>query len=109
MKVVVLYHPNTEQAGLVQDFARDYQRFKNKKLELISLETLQGSNLARLYDVTQYPAFLALDSSGSLQRMWQGTPIPLLNELDYYTYDLQHADYAGGLAHQLRLVPSPTP
>ncbi len=104
MKVVVLYHPNSEQEGIVQDFVRDYERFKNKKLELISLETTAGSDMARLYDITQYPAFLAISDSGTMQRMWQGNPMPLLDELDYYTHDQEHINYTGGLLHQLKII-----
>lgn len=84
MKVLVLYHPNSEQDGLVQDFARDYERFKTKKLELVSLETQTGADYAKLYDIVRYPAFLAIADNGSLQRMWQGTPFPLMDELSYF-------------------------
>src|SRR3989344_2188084 len=84
MKVLALYHPNSEQDGLIQDFARDYERFKSKKLELISLETVEGADYARLYDIVQYPAFLAIADNGTLQRMWQGMPLPLMDELSYY-------------------------
>ena len=53
MKVIVLYHPNSEQQGIIEDFARDYERFKRKKLELVSLETQSGADYARLYDSSQ--------------------------------------------------------
>lgn len=102
MRVVVLYHPNSEQDGLVQDFARDYQRFKAKKLELVSLETQAGADYALLYDITQYPAFLAIDNSGTLQRLWQGSPIPLMDELDYYTRDQEIHNYIQTAGHRLR-------
>jgi hypothetical protein len=104
MKVIVLYHPNSEQDGLVQDFARDYARFKAKKLNLVSLETLEGSDYARLYDITQYPAFLAISENGSLQRLWQGNPIPLMDELDYYTRDQDQHDYSNSISHRLKII-----
>lgn len=84
MKVIVLYHPNSEQDGLIADFARDYERFKAKKLELVSLETQAGADYARLYDIVTYPAFLAITDNGTLQRLWQGMPLPLMDELSYY-------------------------
>lgn len=101
---MVLYHPNSEQDGLVNDFAHDYERFKHKKLELVSLESQAGADLARLYDVVNYPAFLAIDNSGSLQRLWQGTPLPLMDELDYYTQDQDIHDYSKVASHQLRVI-----
>lgn len=104
MNVVVLYHPNSEQNGLVQNFAHDYERFKTKKLKLVSLETQQGADYARLYDITQYPAFLAISDSGTLQRLWQGNPVPLMDELDYYTRDQETHYYRSAASHRLRVV-----
>lgn len=86
MKVVVLYHLNSEHAGKVEDYARDYERFKDGKVvELLSLETVEGATMAKLYDITQYPAVLALADDGSLQNSWQGEHLPLMGELDAYS------------------------
>lgn len=104
MKVIVLYHPNSEQQGIIEDLARDYKRFKRKTLELISLETQSGADYARLYDITQYPAFLAIADNGTMQRMWQGNPMPLMDELDYYTKDQDPMSLAGDASHRLKVV-----
>lgn len=86
MRVVVLYHPRSEHAGKVEDYARDYKlRAKTKELELVSLETVQGADLAKLYGIISYPAVLAISADGQLQKLWQGSNLPLMNELDYYT------------------------
>lgn len=103
MRVIVLYHQNSEQQGLVEDFARDYQRFKNKKLELISLETQAGADYANLYDITQYPAFLAISDDGSMQRLWQGST-PMMDELDYYTRDQEHSGGLMEASHHLKVI-----
>ncbi|MBI1952113.1 hypothetical protein HYS42_00120 [Candidatus Saccharibacteria bacterium] len=108
MKVLVLYHPRSEQKGQVTDLARDYERFKAKKLELISLETRRGADYARLYGTTQYPAFLAIAENGSLLRLWQGSPLPLMDELDYYTRDQENHDYTKAANHSLHTVQPPT-
>jgi ATP-dependent helicase/DNAse subunit B len=84
MKVIVLYRPNSEQEGIVKDFARDYKQLKNRDLDLMSLDTREGDSLAKLYDIVQYPAFLAIKDDGQLEQLWQGDRLPLLNELDYY-------------------------
>lgn len=88
MKVTVLYHPVGEHAGVVQDFAAEFQRYKGKKLELISLETVPGADLARLYDVTQYPAVLVRSDDGNLVRLWEAQ-LPLMDELSYYVEDVE--------------------
>jgi len=87
MRVVVLYHPNSDHSGFVEDFAHEYERFKGKELELVSLETRDGAAAASLYDVTTYPAILVTADDGSLQKMWQGIPMPIMSELDQYTQD----------------------
>lgn len=81
----MLYHPKSDHSGVVLDYAHDYERFKGKKLELLSVDTRDGWSTASLYDVTQYPAILILADDGSVQKIWQGLPLPLTNEIDSYT------------------------
>ncbi len=73
---------------MVESFARDFSRQVGRKLELISLESRDGSSTATLYDVVQYPAILALSDAGEVLRMWQGPILPLMDELAYY--DREH-------------------
>ena len=104
MKVIVLYHKQSDHIGLVEEFNRDYKRFKGKELELVELETLRGAQLGQLYGVTQYPAFLAISDNGVLQRMWQGIPLPLMDELDYYTSGQDTHDYSGAASHKMIVI-----
>ena len=104
MKVIVLYHKQSDHIGLVEDFIRDYKRFKNKELQLISLETQEGADYANLYGIVQYPAFLAIANDGTMQRMWQGIPMPLMDELDFYTRDQDQHDYSNVSGHRLRVI-----
>lgn len=85
MKLVILYHPNSEFARAAEEYVRDFQHQKNKQIELVSLETVAGADMARLYDVTQYPALLALRESGELLKDWQGDQLPLMNEVAAYS------------------------
>ena len=87
MHVFILYHPNSEHARMVEDYARDFSRQMSHDIELISLESRDGAHMANLYDIVQYPAILAVDYQGKLMRAWQGTALPLMNELSYYTKD----------------------
>lgn len=80
-----MYRPKSEQEGKALDFARDYKQLKGKELNLLSLDTVEGDNLAKVYDITQYPAILAIKDDGQLEQMWQGDALPLMNELDYYS------------------------
>lgn len=85
MRTVILYHPNAEFAGLAEDYKHEFeQRHADKKIELISLETVEGSEMAKLYDVVRYPAILVMDNNAILQKMWQDQPFPLMDEVSAY-------------------------
>lgn len=40
--------------------------------------------MARLYDVVQYPALLAIEGNGGLAQYWQGDVLPLMDEVAGY-------------------------
>lgn len=84
---MVLYHQVGEGAIEVEAYAREYARRQpGHKLELVSLETPRGAQLAALYGVNEYPAVLAInDDNGSLLRLWQGSRLPLMSELTGYS------------------------
>jgi hypothetical protein len=84
MKAVILYHPKSEEARKIEEYARDFERRKDKKIELLSLETRDGSSTATIYDIVRYPALMVLDIDGRLQKGWQGDGLPLMDELAAY-------------------------
>lgn len=85
MKAVILYHPNQEFGGLAEDFKRDFEsRMKGREIELVSLETVAGADMAKLYDVVRYPAILVISDSGGLQKLWQDRPLPMIDEVAAY-------------------------
>ncbi len=84
MKAIVLYHPESDHARTVTDYARDYEKQTGRALELLSLETVAGADKARVYDITQYPAVLATSDDGQLLQVWQGATLPLIREVGYY-------------------------
>jgi len=87
MKVVVLYRSNSEHGRAVEQYVREFTSRTGKKLELKEIDTQEGADLAKLYDVTQYPAILALAEDGQLQKMWQGQQLPLINEVAGYVVE----------------------
>jgi hypothetical protein len=87
MRVVFLYRPRTEQEGKVLDYVREYKmRHRDIEPELMSLDTREGDDMAKLYGVYSYPAILAISHDGSLQHLWQEEQMPLMQELDAYAY-----------------------
>lgn len=46
---------------------------------------MEGSHLAQLYGVMEYPTIIATADDGTMQQIWTGTDkLPLMNDLAYY-------------------------
>ncbi len=84
MKLVILYHPNSEQSRVVEEFAHDFERTRSKPAQLLSLETAEGSTMAHLYDIVSYPAVLVIKDDGQLMKNWEGDTLPLMTEVAGY-------------------------
>ncbi|HUY84924.1 MAG TPA: hypothetical protein VMU97_00200 [Candidatus Dormibacteraeota bacterium] len=85
MKVLILYRPNSEHGRLIEEFIHEYQsRHQSDHLEVLSIDTREGSATATLYDVMQYPAILVLQADGFVQKVWQGDSLPMMDEVASY-------------------------
>ena len=85
MKVVILYRPQSEHGRVVEDFIHDLQaRYNLSHLEILDVDSKDGSATASLYDVMQYPAILVLQNDGYLQKSWEGGTMPLMDEVAAY-------------------------
>lgn len=86
MRVIILYRPMSEHARLIEEYAHDFNHtHPTGSLQLVDVDSIEGSRTAALYDITQYPAVLALDTNGSLHQQWIGADrLPLMNDLAYY-------------------------
>ena len=84
MKAVILYHPNSEHARIIEEYARDFSRTSSQSIKLLSLETRDGAAEATLYDIVSYPALMVTDDTGHLHKVWQGGTMPLMNEVAGY-------------------------
>ncbi len=87
MKVLVLYRPNSEHSRIVDEFIRNFNSRSDSvhQIELCNIDTREGDSQARLYGVMQYPAILVVQNNGSLQRSWEGSTLPLIDEVIAYT------------------------
>lgn len=84
MKAVILYHPESEFARSAEEYAHDFTRSRGKTIELVSLETVEGSDMAKLYDIVRYPALLVVKDDGQLIKNWEGEALPLMDEVAGY-------------------------
>ena len=88
MKLLILYRPNSDHATEVESYVRDFEHRHNLSgnVELISVNTRDGAATASLYDIMAYPSILALTSDGQMLNVWQGKPLPLMDEVASYLY-----------------------
>lgn len=88
MKLTVIYRPDSEHGRSVESFVREYrQRHTSGRVEILNIDTRDGSAVASLYDVVRYPAILALRNDGSLLKCWEGDMLPLIDEVAHYAYE----------------------
>lgn len=87
MKIMVLYRPDSEYSRTVETFIHDYQiQHEGNKLEVLNVDSREGSATASLYDIMQQPAILALRDDGGVLRSWEGATLPLMDEVASYAY-----------------------
>ena len=88
MKVLILYRPDSEHSTIVETFVRDFQHLHDmgEKVELVSVNTRDGAATASLYDIWQFPTIMAVADDGHMINMWQGEPLPLMDDVAAYTY-----------------------
>jgi hypothetical protein len=86
MRVLVLYRPNSEHGRVIEDFIREYQnRHSTGHLEVLNIDTRDGMATATLYDIMEYPAILVVQTDGQIQKLWQGSSLPLMDEVASYS------------------------
>lgn len=86
MKVIIIYRPNSEHARDVDTFAHDFQaRCSWVKLELLNVDERDGVAKASVYGITQYPAIMVMTDDGMMLNMWEGLPMPMIDEVASYT------------------------
>jgi hypothetical protein len=81
MKLLVLYRPQSEHARAVDNFVREMQTRSTQEVELVDVDSQEGIRKVELYDAMQYPTVLATTDEGHMQKMWPGTPLPLVNDV----------------------------
>lgn len=87
MKIVILYRPKSEHARVVETFIQNYRdRHSAGRLEVLDVDSREGSAMVELYGVMQYPTILALANDGSVLHSWEGSMLPLLDEVASYAY-----------------------
>lgn len=84
MSLILLYQPHSDHHRDVEDYADQLNRENAAKPELVSIGSRQGQRLSELYGPLKLPAVLILKTDGQLLYSWQGQPLPLRRDVQYY-------------------------
>lgn len=82
MRLATFYRKNSEQERPVIEFKEMMRRrYPSTVIVEMDLNSREGASEASLYGITQYPAILVTANDGSLQGLWEGLPLPLIDEV----------------------------
>ena len=82
MKLCIIYRKNSEQYRPVYEFVEMLsRRYPGKNIVELDIDTREGASEASLYDVVSYPAMIVTSFDGRIMGMWQGQPLPLIDEV----------------------------
>jgi len=84
MRIVVIYRDQTDYTRAVLDFLRDFEHQTGYILETIDPDTSEGVLLCETYGIVSYPTIIATSDNGMMQNIWNGLPLPTINEVSYY-------------------------
>lgn len=69
----------------MEQFVREFKsRNSNEHVEMLDVDSRDGSATASLYDILQYPAIVVTQQDGVVQKIWTGDQFPLIDEVASY-------------------------
>ena len=86
MRVVVLWREERDYSRQVIDWLHDFEHQTGRTIESVDPDTRDGIELAKAYDILEFPAFLALNDDGSVAQVWKGAGMnmPRVDDINYY-------------------------
>jgi hypothetical protein len=85
MKLLVLYRSNSEYSLAVEKYCADLKKeIYDINIEILDIDSLDGTDKAKIYGVMSYPAFVVTRDDGQVQNIWEGESYPTKDELESY-------------------------
>ncbi len=85
MQVIFLYRPQSEHARMIEDYKNDLvARYPDIKTKDFDIDSREGMDIAKLYDIVRYPAILVVRGDGQLMNYWQDEILPTKDEVISY-------------------------
>lgn len=76
--ITILYRPESEHARGVEEFKTELVR-QQGVVKLVNIDSKEGTTIARLYDITKYPAVIVHHEDGQAIEQWSGK-LPTIND-----------------------------
>lgn len=84
MKALLFYRLNSEHETTVMQYLRDFASQTGKQLPTVDVDSREGTEQCRLYDIVHYPTIIAIDNEGRELQRWDGEMLPQIGEVSYY-------------------------
>lgn len=84
MKVVCVYRDASDHGSEVRGWLREFERRTGAGIETLDPDSKEGQYFCRLYDIVEYPTFIAVASDGKMLEMWRGLPLPQIDHVAHY-------------------------
>ena len=82
MKIHLFYRPQTEADLPIETFLKTLGD-SAAAIELVNVDTRDGDDLSRLYNIMSYPSLIVATADGLLVKFWHGE-LPPLSEIEPY-------------------------
>ena len=84
MRLRLIHRERSDYAADVRNFIRELEVAGIVDILETNPDSVEGSEVCRLYGVMQYPAVIITADDGTMSFMTQGLPLPLIREVQYY-------------------------
>jgi hypothetical protein len=85
MKTVIYSRDGRDYSRSVTEFIEMFGRkYPGQSIEIKDPDTRESSSLLSMLGVDRYPAIIVTRDNEAVVQMWQGEPLPLLDEVAAY-------------------------
>lgn len=83
MKALLFYREESDYRQVVEDFMFDAGQ-RGLEIEIQDIDSPESQDRLDLYDINEYPAILIVKDDLTLQKLWQGLPMPRIDDVRGY-------------------------
>lgn len=66
---------------MIEQYARDFEKQTGRKIELMDIDGVEGSQFAENRDIMVTPAMVIVSDDGGVAKQWLGTQLPLFDQV----------------------------